>query len=65
LFLIERIQHYFKGEIIIPNQTIIEFKEAIIFAFLGALYLEKQTNTISSVTGASRNVVGGVYHIPN
>ena len=64
-FLIERIKYYFKGEIIIPDNRIIEFKEAIIFAFLGALYLEKQTNTISSVTGAFRNVVGGVYHIPN
>ena len=64
-FLIERIKHFYKGEIIIPDNRIIEFKEAIIFAFLGALYLEKQQNTISSVTGASRNVVGGVYHIPN
>ena len=64
-FLIERLKYYFKGEIIIPENIIIEFKEAIIFAFLGALYLEKQTNTISSVTGAFRNVVGGVYHIPN
>ena len=64
-YLIERLKHFFKGEIILPNKNIIEFKEAIIFAFLGALYLEKQTNCISSVTGASKNVIGGVYHIPN
>jgi anhydro-N-acetylmuramic acid kinase len=63
--LIERLKYYFKGEIILPNKDVIEFKEAIIFAFLGALYLEKQTNCISSVTGASHNVIGGVYHIPN
>ncbi len=64
-YLIERLKHYFKGEVIIPSKDVIEFKEAIIFAFLGALYLEKQSNCISSVTGASKNVIGGVYHIPN
>lgn len=64
-FLIERIQHYFNGEIIIPSPEIIDCKEAIIFAFLGALYLEKFPNTLSTVTGASRNVIGGVYHLPN
>ena len=64
-YLIERLKHYFKGEIILPHKDVIEFKESIIFAFLGVLYLEKQTNCISSVTGASKNVIGGVYHIPN
>ena len=64
-YLIERLKHYFKGKIILPSKEVIEFKEAIIFAFLGALYLEKQANCISSVTGASKNVIGGVYHIPN
>ena len=63
-YLIERLKHFFKGEIILPNKDVIEFKEAIIFAFLGALYLEKQTNCISTVTGASKNVKGGVYHLP-
>ena len=64
-YLIERLKHYFKGEIILPHKDVIEFKESIIFAFLGVLYLEKQTNCISSVTGATKNVIGGVYHIPN
>lgn len=62
-FLIERIQNYFKGQLIVPSPEIIDFKEAIIFAFLGALYLDRKPNTISSVTGASRDVIGGVYHI--
>ncbi|MCE3295176.1 MAG: hypothetical protein K0R65_890 [Crocinitomicaceae bacterium] len=64
LFLIERIKHYFKGEIVLPSREIIEFKEALIFAFLGALYLEDTANCLSSVTGASRDVVGGVLHLP-
>ncbi len=63
-FLIERIQHYFNGELVIPNKAIIDFKEAIVFAYLGALYLAKRPNALSSVTGASRNTIGGVYHLP-
>jgi anhydro-N-acetylmuramic acid kinase len=65
LEVLEVLKNNTKGKIILPNKDVIEFKEAIIFAFLGVLYLEKQTNCISSVTGASKNVIGGVYHIPN
>lgn len=63
-FLIERIRHYFDGEIILPEREIIEFKEAIVFAFLGALYLEGKPNCLHEVTGASRDVCGGVLHLP-
>lgn len=64
-FLIERIKHYFEGELIIPSSEIIEFKEAIVFGFLGALYLSKQENCLSDVTGAQRNSCSGVLHLPN
>lgn len=64
-FLIEKIKKYFDGEVILPTEEIIDFKEAIIFGFLGALYLENEPNTINSVTGASRDVVGGILHTPN
>ncbi|MEN9442547.1 MAG: hypothetical protein RLZ33_2624 [Bacteroidota bacterium] len=63
-FLIERIQHYFNGELILPEQKIIDFKEAIVFAYLGALYLDKRPNALSSVTGAKKNTIGGVFHLP-
>jgi anhydro-N-acetylmuramic acid kinase len=63
-FLIERLKHYYKGEVIIPEETIVDFKEAIIFGFLGALHLAQETNTISSVTGAAQDVRGGVLHQP-
>ncbi len=64
-FLIERIAHYYNGKIVIPTEETISFKEAIIFAFLGALYLQKIPNCIPSVTGASRATIGGTLHIPN
>jgi anhydro-N-acetylmuramic acid kinase len=63
-FLIERIRMNYEGKIIIPNKEIIDFKEAIIFAFLGGLYLRNEATTITSVTGAKRAVYSGVLHIP-
>lgn len=60
--LISRINEFYKGEVIIPASSIIEFKEAIVFAFLGALYLTNETNTFASVTGASSDLITGVYH---
>lgn len=64
-FLVERIKHYYEGEVVLPKKEVIEFKEAIIFAFLGLLYLENKVNCLSSVTGASRDCVGGVMHLIN
>jgi anhydro-N-acetylmuramic acid kinase len=64
-YLISRLAHYYKGKIIIPEQDIIDFKEAIIFGFLGALYLDNQSNNVPSVTGASKPIIGGVYHKAN
>jgi len=63
-FMIERLKFHYKGKVIIPNSTIIEFKEALVFGFLGALYLNKKENLLCSVTGASRDSIGGVLHLP-
>ncbi|MDG1334260.1 MAG: anhydro-N-acetylmuramic acid kinase [Crocinitomicaceae bacterium] len=63
-FLIELIKEEFTGEVIIPNEQLIDYKEAIIFGLLGALYLAGEPNTISTVTGAKRAVRGGVLHTP-
>jgi anhydro-N-acetylmuramic acid kinase len=63
-FLIERINANIKGEIIIPSNEIIEFKEAIIFGFLGALYLKNKPNSLKQVTGSQRDSCGGILHTP-
>ncbi len=63
-YVIERIQHYFHGRVILPDEELIECKEAIIFAFLGALYLANEPNCLSSVTGAHQDVRGGTFHAP-
>ena len=47
-------------EIVSIDQRIIDFKEAVIFALLAYLRLNKMNNTLASVTGASRDSSGGV-----
>ncbi|MBL4652770.1 MAG: anhydro-N-acetylmuramic acid kinase [Flavobacteriales bacterium] len=63
-FLIERIRELSNTKIVIPNSDIINFKEAIIFAFLGVLRWEKQINCLSSVTGAKKDNIGGAVYLP-
>lgn len=63
-FLLNRIKHYTNSQLILPSIEIIDYKESIIFGFLGALYFEKMNNSLSSVTGALHNTTGGVLHIP-
>lgn len=59
LFLVERIKLHTKCTIVLPNKQLIEFKEALIFAFLGVLRYRNEVNCLASVTGAKRNNVGG------
>lgn len=45
------------------NKTV-EFKEALIFAFLGILCLQDKENVLCSVTGSQRNSISGCIHKP-
>ena len=59
-FLIERLKWLSpNSDIVIPEPKIIEFKEALIFAFLGLLKLRGEINVLSSVTGAKRDHSSG------
>lgn len=64
-FLVERIKFHYPGQVIIPRHEIVDYKEAIIFAFLGLLRLNNKINTLCSVTGAKSDSVSGVIHIAN
>ncbi len=58
-FLIERIQDRISNNLFIPDDQLIAFKEAIVFAFLGVLRLNGEINCFSSVTGADRDSCSG------
>ena len=58
--MIEKLKNYVSHTIEIPQKTIIDYKEAMIFAFLGVLRTKKQANCLASVTGASKDNCGGV-----
>ncbi len=62
-FLVERIQANTKHNVIVPANDIIDFKEALVFAFLGLLRNRNEINVLKSVTGAkSDSSSGQIWH---
>lgn len=59
-FLIELIAANSNLKITIPLPEIVDFKEALVFAFLGVLRVQNTINCFSSVTGAKHNHSAGV-----
>ncbi len=61
-FLMELIREKAKALITIPDSNTIDFKEALIFGFLGVLYLLKESGALASVTGANSNSIAGCLY---
>jgi len=61
-FLIERIRALSDKLIEVPNALTVDFKEALIFALLGVRRWRNGTTALGSVTGASRDSVGGAVY---
>lgn len=61
-FLIERLQDRLEQldiEVVIPDENLVKYKEALIMALIAVLRWREETNVMASVTGASRDSVGG------
>ena len=61
-YLIKKLSELLKNigiEVYLPGNDIINYKEALIIALMGTLRWREQNNVLSSVTGSSRNSIGG------
>ena len=63
-FLISLIKQQAKVEIVIPSRDLIEYKEAMIFGFLGVLKELELINCLASVTGAQSDHSSGEIFFP-
>ena len=63
-FFVEQLKKALGESIVIPetDSTLINFKEALIFAFLGVQRMRKENNSLASVTGANQDSCGGILY---
>ncbi len=61
-FLINRLKDVLQEinvEVFIPEEKLIQYKEALIMALIGTLRWREEYNVLASVTGAKQNSIGG------
>lgn len=63
-YFLKRLKFHVKNNIQLPENQIIEFKEAVIFGLLGILKLRNDVNCLRSVTGASKDHSSGKIYCP-
>lgn len=63
LYLLERVRANKEIQFVVPDVTLIEYKEALVFGLLGLLKLREEVNCLASVTGASVDHSSGVVYM--
>lgn len=62
-FLIRLLEKKCSRQIIVPDKLTVDYKEALIFAFLGMLRLQQHTNCLCSVTGSEHDSCSGAIYL--
>jgi anhydro-N-acetylmuramic acid kinase len=65
-FLIQRLKDILSGlgvEVTVPEEKLVNYKEALVMALIGVLRWRQEYNVMASVTGARRNSIGGAVWI--
>ncbi|MFT4602902.1 MAG: anhydro-N-acetylmuramic acid kinase [Arenicella sp.] len=65
LFFMECLRKDTTTVFVVPDEELVDFKEALIFGFLGFLKDRGEVNILSSVTGATSDSCGGKTYIPS
>lgn len=60
--LIDHIKIHTDAEIVVPEDNVVKYKEALIFSLLGILRVKNTDNIYKSVTGADDDVLAGSLH---
>lgn len=63
-FLMDKIIKGAERQCVLPPSQLIDFKEALVFAFLAILYLRGEDNVLSSVTGSAKDHCAGILSLP-
>ncbi len=65
-FLTEEIKKQLSGavSVIVPDDEVVMYKEALVMALIGALRWREEVNVLSGVTGAERDSSGGAIWLP-
>ncbi|MCS6818906.1 MAG: anhydro-N-acetylmuramic acid kinase, partial [Chitinophagales bacterium] len=65
-FLVERISAVIPIMLVVPDNQLVKFKEALAIALMGYLRLDNRNNVLKEVTGALKDSVGGcIYNSVN
>lgn len=65
-FLVSRLREMLAPlgvEVVVPDRQLVDYKEALVMALIGVLRWREENNVFASVTGASRDSIGGAVWI--
>jgi anhydro-N-acetylmuramic acid kinase len=63
-FILDRLKQLTKSEIIIPQDVLIDYKEALIFGLMGLLRHLQLPNINGKITGSKQNIISGSIVLP-
>lgn len=61
-FLVDLLKNNLPLKVCLPEEKIIEYKEALVFAFLGLLRVNNTPNILKKYSGGNRNNIGGAIY---
>jgi anhydro-N-acetylmuramic acid kinase len=65
-FMVDRLREVLQPlnvTIMIPDENLVQYKEALVMALIGVLRWREESNVLASVTGAARNSIGGAVWV--